>query len=155
MLGQVDFFVVMEVCAVVSICGSENYNLNSTEQRTPVETDGYSNPKWNFFAKFNIDIVAAQQNQLTLIIKLKSDNLSKSNGEDDIGEVNAPIKNFLMDSFGHAKEVEKDVSYPIKTMAGELKGELKFSYKLGKPSSREYQHLVPDPGYYGYYTLCI
>ena len=125
-LENLNHALKMEVCAVVSICGSDNYNLNSREQRTPVDTDGHSNPKWNFFAKFNIDIVAAQQNQLALVIKLKSVNLSKPNGEDDIGEVNAPIKNFLMDSFGHAEEDEKDVSYPVRTMTGEPKGELNF-----------------------------
>ncbi|XP_050278470.1 protein SRC2 homolog [Quercus robur] len=148
-LENVNHALKMEVCAVVSICGSDNYNLNSTEQRTPVDTDGHSNPKWNFFAKFNIDIVAAQQNQLALVIKLKSVNLSKPNGEDDIGEVNVPIKN-LLDTFGHAEEDEKNVSYPVKTMAGALRGELIFSFKLGKPSSTEYQHVVRDPGYYGF-----
>ncbi|KAK7841970.1 protein SRC2 homolog [Quercus suber] len=150
-LENVNHVFKMEVYAVVSICGSDNSNLNFPEQRTPVDTDGHSNPKWNFFAKFNIDTVAAQQNQLTLVIKLKSAgniHLLEPNGKDDIGEVHVPIKKFVMDSFGNA-EVEKHESFPVRTMSGELKGALNFSYKLGKPSYREDQHAVKEPGYCG------
>lgn len=151
-LENVNHVIKMKVYAVLSICRSDNSNLNFTEQRTPVDIDGHSNPKWNFFAKFNVDIVAAQQNQLTLVIKLKSvKNIHslKPNEDVDIGEVNVPIKDFLTDSFGLAEEEEKHVNYPVRTMAGEPKGVLKFSYKLGKPSSRDYQHVVQQPGYCG------
>ena len=151
-LENANHVIKMKVYAVLSICSSDNSNLNFTEQRTPVDIDGHSNPKWNFFAKFNVDIVAAQQNQLTLVIKLKSvKNIHslKPNEDVDIGEVNVPIKDFLTDSFGLAEEEEKHVNYPVRTMAGEPKGVLKFSYKLGKPSSRDYQHVVQQPGYCG------
>lgn len=124
-LKDVNLFSKMDVYAVVKIDG--DHNLKSSKQKTNVDKDCGPNPKWNFPMKFTIDNAAAQQNRLTLVVKLKSDG---SFGDKEIGEVHVPIRE-LLDGFGDAKGM-KNLTYGVRTSSGKAKGMLEFSYQFGE-----------------------
>ncbi|KAF5463397.1 hypothetical protein F2P56_019316 [Juglans regia] len=124
-LKDVNLFSKMDVYAVVKIEGV--YNLKSSTQKTPTDKDCGTSPKWNFHVKFTIDDDAANQNRLTLVIKIKSD---RTLGDREIGEVHVPIKE-LLDGFGVAKEA-KHATYSVRTPSGKTKGTLDISYKFGE-----------------------
>ncbi|KAL4636925.1 hypothetical protein ACB092_03G043500 [Castanea dentata] len=125
-LKQVNHFFRMDVYALASVQGYNN-NLYNSLQKTPIDKDGGSNPIWNFPVKFLIDVVAAENNCLTLVIKLKADG---NFGDKDIGEVHVPVKE-LLDKYGASND-EMHASYDVRTtLAGKFKGVLNFSFKFG------------------------
>ncbi|XP_041020104.1 protein SRC2 homolog [Juglans microcarpa x Juglans regia] len=143
-LKDVNLFSKMDVYAVVKIDG--DHNLKSSKHKTPTDKDCGTNPKWNFPVQFTVDDAAAQQNRLTLVVKIKSD---RSLGDKEIGKVNVPIKE-LLDVFGEAKEA-KYVSYSVTTPSGKVKGTLDLSYKFGEkftaPEQHKNKHAEPAPAY--------
>ncbi len=141
-LKDVNLFSKMDVYAIVSIMGDYNNNNMASKQKTPIDKDGGTNPKWNFLMKFTVDITAAQQNRLTLVVKLKSE---RNFGDKDIGEVHVPMKE-LLDSFGDSKD-DKHLSYSVRTPSGKAKGVLDFTYKFGEKftaSAHEHKKNVHD-----------
>ena len=100
-------------------------NNNNSQKKTANDTEGGSNPKWNF----SIDVAAAQKNNLTLMVKLKEKWIF---GEDkDIGEILVPVKN-LLDSYGESNDL-KLVTYELEmNRDGKSKGQLHFSFKFGE-----------------------
>lgn len=126
-LKQVNPFFKMDVFTLASVQGYNN-NLYNSLQKTPIDKDGGSNPNWNFPMKFFIDVVAAENNCLTLVIKLKADG---SFGDKDIGEVHVPVKE-LLDKYVASNDEMHAASYNVRTTrAGKFKGELNFSFKFG------------------------
>ncbi|OMO68780.1 C2 calcium-dependent membrane targeting [Corchorus capsularis] len=94
-LKDVNLFTKMDVYAVVSINGDHR-----TAQRTPIDKDCGSNPKWNYIMKFTIEEALAQQNRLNLNFRLKSD---RQLGDKEIGDVAVPIKELLDQNNGNGK----------------------------------------------------
>ncbi|XWS58164.1 hypothetical protein CRYUN_Cryun08bG0011500 [Craigia yunnanensis] len=134
-LKDVNLFTKMDVYAVVSINGDHR-----TAQKTPVDKDCGSNPKWNYTMSFTIDEAGAHQNRLNLVFRLKSD---RQLGDKDIGTVQVPIKELLDHNNGNEK-VEQNVSYSVRLPNGKAKGNLDFSYKFGEKFNRPVQQpLVP------------
>ncbi|KAM6577829.1 hypothetical protein CsatB_029666 [Cannabis sativa] len=121
-LKDVNLLSKMDVYAVVSISGD-----NAKKQKTPVDKDSGSNPKWNYTVKFTVYESAVQQNMLTLKIKLVSD---RSFGDKEIGEVQVPIKE-LLDNYKDGSG-EKRMSYSVRLPNGKAKGNLNFAYKFGE-----------------------
>lgn len=119
-LNNVNLFSKMDVYAVVSIAGGDPRG----NQKSPVDKDGGTNPTWNFPMKFTVDETAAQQNRLTLVVKLRSE---RDLGDKDIGEVHVPIKELL----GEHKS-EQFLRYQVRKPSGKPKGELNLSYKFGE-----------------------
>ncbi|XVE89659.1 hypothetical protein DITRI_Ditri20bG0013400 [Diplodiscus trichospermus] len=131
-LKDVNLFTKMDVYAVVSINGDHR-----AAQRTPVDKDCGSNPKWNYAMKLTIDEAAARQNRLYLVFRLKSE---RQLGDRDIGTVEVPIKELLDQKYGNEK-AEQNVSYMVKLPNGKPKGTLNFSYRFGEKFSKP----VPQP----------
>ncbi|XVF57494.1 hypothetical protein PTKIN_Ptkin06aG0209700 [Pterospermum kingtungense] len=133
-LKNVNVFTKMDVYAIVSINGDPR-----TAQRTPVDKNCGSKPKWNYTMKFTIDEAGLHQNQLNLVFYLKSDRVL---GDRNIGAVQVPIKEL----FGHnngKEESEEQVSYSVRLPNGKPKGVLDFSYKFGEKFSH---HVPQSPG---------
>ncbi|OMP03303.1 C2 calcium-dependent membrane targeting [Corchorus olitorius] len=131
-LKDVNLFTKMDVYAVVSINGDHR-----TAQRTPIDKDCGSNPKWNYSMKFTIEEALAQQNRLNLNFRLKSD---RQLGDKEIGDVAIPIKELLDHNNGNGKG-EQNVSYNVRLPNGKPKGVLNFSYKFGE----KFEKAVPQP----------
>ncbi|KDP23491.1 hypothetical protein JCGZ_23324 [Jatropha curcas] len=144
-IKDVNVFSKMDVYAEVSIRG-DLYN-SKQKQKTHVDKDSGTNPKWNFPMKFTIHETSAQANRLTLQFKLVSD---RSLGDREIGEVHVPIKELLDKKSGDGKtEQEQIVSYSVRTPKGKSKGTLNFSFKFGEkfeaPLHTEKAKKVDDP----------
>ena len=120
-LKDVNFFSTMDVYVVVTISGDPR-----TAQKTPVDKDGGTSPKWNYQMKFNVDDALALQNGIGLNFKLRSE---RAFGDRDIGEVFVPMKE-LLDNAGDGKG-DRVVSYQVRKNSGKPKGTLSFSYKFG------------------------
>jgi hypothetical protein len=118
-LKDVNMFSKMDVYAVVSINGDPR-----TNSKTPIAKDCGTNPKWNYSMKFTVDESAAQQDRLTLVIKLVSD---RTMGDKEIGEVHVPLKE-LLDRSGKTLNF---VTYNVRMTNGKSKGSLEFSFKFG------------------------
>lgn len=138
----------MGLYATVSIDGSSN----SSEQKTPIDKNGGSNPIWNSPMKFTInDVAAAQQ---TVVVKLKAERIIR---DKVIGRVCVPMKE-LLDNYGDS-EGENHTSYTVVTPSGKAMGVLDLRLKLGElvnyPTGPGhgvvdvYQH-PPTPAYGGY-----
>ncbi|KAK4595762.1 hypothetical protein RGQ29_014024 [Quercus rubra] len=139
----------MGLYATVSIDGSSN----SSEQKTPIDKNGGSNPIWNSPMKFIInDVPAAQQ---TVVVKLKAERIIR---DKVIGQVHVPMKE-LLDNYGDSKG-ENHISYTVVTPSGKAKGVLDLRLKFGDelvnyPTGPGhgvvdvYQH-PPAPAYGGY-----
>lgn len=127
-LKDLNLFSKMDLYAVVSIHG-DYFNNNTSQQRTHIDKDCGPNPKWNFPMKFTIDINAAEQNRLALVVKIKAE--KKLAGDKEVGEVHVPIKE-LLESYGEESKDEKRASYSVRTPSGKAKGVLDFTYKFGE-----------------------
>ncbi|KAM7463065.1 hypothetical protein LguiA_031186 [Lonicera macranthoides] len=121
-LKQVNLFTKMDMYAVVSISDG---GTKVDKQKTPVDSEGDSNPTWNIPMKFSIDEAAAQQDRLTLIIMLRCE---RSLGDKDVGEVIVPIKDLL--NGAQVGKTTQFVQYQVRKPSGRPKGELSFSYKF-------------------------
>ncbi|KAL4636947.1 hypothetical protein ACB092_03G045200 [Castanea dentata] len=131
-LKYVNHFKKMKPYAVVFICDHNNI-LHSSERKTSVDSEGGSNPTWNFNVKFTINLAIAQENHLDLVVKLKSRRKTHGLRDKDIGEVRVLISE-LLQCFGDdddAAEDEKHMSRNVVTSDGEAQGALVFSYKFG------------------------
>ncbi|XP_030958633.1 protein SRC2 homolog [Quercus lobata] len=124
-LKDVNLFSKMDVYAVSMINNSLNLN-NSSDQKTTIDENGGTNPKWvpDLPMTFIIDVKEAMW--LTLVIKLKAHGTL---GDKDVGEVHVPMKN-LLDNCGGAKDA-KHMSCSVRTPDGKAKGALDFSFKFG------------------------
>ncbi|XP_030958640.1 protein SRC2-like [Quercus lobata] len=119
----------MNPFALVSIRDNNN-NLHSSEEQTPIDSEGNTNPKWNFHVTFNIDITKVKENHLALVVKIKSRRIT---GNRDVGEVRVLITE--LEGFGDANAVaERHVSKNVVNLDGTSQqggGTLNFSYKFG------------------------
>ena len=93
-LKDLNLFSKTDLYVVVSIHDDYfNNNNNANQQRMHIDKDYDPNPKWNFPMKFTIDVSTAEQNRLTLIMKIKAER--KLIGDKEVGEVHVPIKELL------------------------------------------------------------
>ena len=132
-LKYVNHLTKMKPYAVVFIRDHNNI-LHSPERKTSVDSEGGSNPTWNFNVKFTINLAIAQENHLDLVVKLKSHRKTHGLRDKDIGEVHVPISE-LLTCFGDdddAVEDEKHMTRNVVTSDGEAQGALAFSYKFGR-----------------------
>ncbi|KAG9143452.1 hypothetical protein Leryth_016448 [Lithospermum erythrorhizon] len=136
-LNKVNLITKMDVYAVVFISGDSN---SKQKFKTPVDKDGGNNPTWNFTVKFTIDEAAAQQNGLSLVLKLKSERVL---GDKEIGEVRVPIKE-LLDSPGSVNG-KQFVSYQIRKPDGKPKGFISFSYQFGEKAVKVDEPVAKPP----------
>lgn len=121
-IKNVNLISKMDVYAVVWIEGGDPRAVI----RTPVDREAGTNPAWNFPMKFALDDAAAQQNRLTLVIRLRS---QRDLGDRDIGDVRVPIKEIIGQNVGDNK-TEQVVKYQVKRPDGRRKGEVNLSYKF-------------------------
>lgn len=121
-IKNVNLISKMDVYAIVWIDGGDP----SAIIRTPTHKEAGTDPKWNFQMKFALDDAAAQQNRLTLIIRLRC---QRDLGDKDIGDVLIPIKEIIGQNVGDDKE-EQLIKYQVRRPYGKQKGELSLSYKF-------------------------
>lgn len=108
----------MKVYAKLSFAGDPR-----TERTVPVDTEGETNPAWNFTIGFTIGKQAVEYQGIMFVIKLYC---SLTLGDQYIGEVSMSFK-VLFDGAGGGSTV----SYPVKKGAADSKGALNFSYSFG------------------------
>ncbi|KAL2341754.1 hypothetical protein Fmac_009694 [Flemingia macrophylla] len=120
-LKNVNVFSKMDAYAVVSLSGDP---LHPQAATTHVHKDAGTNPTWNYPAKFSVNKSLAEDNRLSLEIKLISDRTLA--GDTVIGTVHIPLREFL-DEPGSFSQVV----YPVRTSSGKPKGTLYLSYKFG------------------------
>ncbi|CAN4108777.1 unnamed protein product [Withania somnifera] len=118
-IKNVNAFSKMDVYAEVFI------SSNSPKQKTFVDKNSGTNPKWNHSMKFTLSI---NKPGLYLIIRLKSE---RTLGDKEIGQVSIPIHDLFNQSTSSGT-AERFVEYPVITQSGKPKGTLKFSYKFGE-----------------------
>nr|XP_023927542.1 protein SRC2-like [Quercus suber]POE91783.1 protein src2 [Quercus suber] len=133
-LRNVNHVTTMKPYALVSIRDNQN-NLHSTEEKTPEDKGGGSNPTWNFPVTFNnLDITKAKERSLELVVKLMSLRTSHGFSDKEIGEVRVFITKLLEGFGGKAKadavDAEKQMSASVMTTDGKPEGTLAFSYKF-------------------------
>ncbi|KAH7578380.1 hypothetical protein JRO89_XS01G0374700 [Xanthoceras sorbifolium] len=123
-LKKVKHLSRMDVYVTASISGDQ-----PTEQKTPVDKDGGTSPKWNHSMKFKIDETLAQTNMhlFTIIFKIKCDRTLR--GDREIGEVHVAVKELLDNASDDNSP--KYVTYPVRNPSGKQKGELNFIFKFG------------------------
>ncbi|KAK7839681.1 protein SRC2 [Quercus suber] len=130
-LERVHLFQSLKPYPVVSICDDDGNCYYDKENKSPVDLNGRSNPKWGTHFDFNIDIVEAQQKRLNLIVRLESHrNVSCLPGK-FIGEVSVGLRELLND-FGEADD-KKLVTRSVLNKNRQAQGKLTFSYKFGRP----------------------
>ncbi|CAI8590093.1 unnamed protein product [Vicia faba] len=122
-LKDVNLFSKMDVYAVVSITGDP---INPQTATTHIHRNGGKNPTWNFSVKFTVNESLANQNRLSLEIKLISD---RAVGDTVIGTVHISLKELLDNPSGDSL---RQVGYQVRTTSGKSKGTLNLSYKFGE-----------------------
>nr|POF01973.1 protein src2 [Quercus suber] len=132
-LRNVNRVTAMKPYALVSIRDNHN-NLYSSEEKTPEDTEGGSNPTWNSPVTFNLDITKAKESNLELVVKLMSLRTDHWFRDKDIGEVRVFITKLLEGFGGGAKAdavvAEKQMSASVMTTDEKPEGTLVFSYKF-------------------------
>ncbi|KAJ8572879.1 hypothetical protein K7X08_009390 [Anisodus acutangulus] len=141
-IKNVNTFSKMDVYAEVSI------STKSPKQKTFVDKNSGTNPKWNHSMKFILDESSLAKPGLYLIIRLKSE---RTLGDKEIGEVSVPIHDMFNQSTSEGT-AERFVEYPVITESGKPKGTVKFSYKFTAPEQkRDVNHepvtAYPAPAY--------
>ncbi|XP_034689095.1 protein SRC2-like [Vitis riparia] len=111
----------MKVYAKLSITGN-----SQTERTSPVDTEGETNPAWNFTTGYTIGKKAVEYQGIMLVIKLYC---SRTLGDWYIGEVSVSFKDLFDGAV--ATGGSTTVSYPVKKGAVDSKGVLKFSHSFG------------------------
>ena len=110
---DLNLFSKMDLYVVVYIHDDYfNNNNNANQQRTHIDKDCGPNPKWNFSMKFTVDVSAAEQNRLALIVKIKVE--KKLAGDEEVGKAHMPIKE-LLESYGKESKDERRTSYSVRT----------------------------------------
>ncbi|XP_010549744.1 PREDICTED: protein SRC2 homolog [Tarenaya hassleriana] len=123
-LKDIQMIGKQDVYAVVSINGDAR-----TKQKTPVDKDCGTKPKWKHHVKLTVDDTAARENRLTLVFQIIADRPIA--GDKVIGEVSVPVKE-LLDQNSKSGDEEKTVTYAVRLPNGKAKGSLKFSFKFGE-----------------------
>ncbi|KAF2558954.1 hypothetical protein F2Q68_00013087 [Brassica cretica] len=101
-----------------------------TKQKTKVDKDCGTKPKWRHQMKLTVDDAAANENRLTLVIEIVADRPIA--GDKPVGEVSVPVKELLDQNKAGDEEEEKTVTYAVRLPNGKAKGYLKFSFKFGE-----------------------
>ncbi|KAF3976585.1 hypothetical protein ACB098_03G033400 [Castanea mollissima] len=134
-LRNVNHLTTMKPYALVSIRDKQN-NLHSSEEKTPEDAEGGSNPTWNCPITFNLDITKAKESSLELVVKLMSDRWLR---DKEIGEVRVLITKLLEGFGGNAKAnavvAEKQMSASVMATDEKPQGTLVFSYKFESVST--------------------
>ena len=73
--------------------------LHFSERKTSVDSEGGSNPTWNFNVKFTINLAVAKENCLDLVVKLKSRRKTHGLRDKDNGEARV-LTSELLEGFG-------------------------------------------------------
>uniref|UniRef100_A0A7N2LEN4 C2 domain-containing protein n=1 Tax=Quercus lobata TaxID=97700 RepID=A0A7N2LEN4_QUELO len=133
-LKDVNHVTTMKPYAIVSIRDNQN-NLHSSEEKTPEDTGGASNPTWNSPVTFNnLDITKAKESNHELVVKLMSFRTDHWFRDKEIGEVRVSITKLLEGFGGKAKAdavvAEKQMSASVMTTDEKPQGTLVFSYKF-------------------------
>ncbi|KAL0005991.1 hypothetical protein SO802_013552 [Lithocarpus litseifolius] len=132
-LRNVNHVTTMKPYALVSIRDNHN-NLYSSEEKTPEDTEGGSNPTWNSPVTFNLDITKAKESNLELVVKLISLRTDHWFRDKEIGEVRVFITKLLESFGGKAKAdavvAEKQMTVSVMTTDEKPQGTLVFSYKF-------------------------
>ncbi|CAL9214250.1 unnamed protein product [Arabidopsis halleri] len=121
-LKDVQLIGKQDLYAVVSINGDAR-----TKQKTKVDKDCGTKPKWKHQMKLTVDDAAARENRLTLVFEIVADRPIA--GDKPVGEVSVPVKELLDQNKG---DEEKTVTYAVRLPNGKAKGSLKFSFKFGE-----------------------
>lgn len=121
-LKDIQLIGKQDLYAVVSINGDAR-----TKQKTKVDKDCGTKPKWKHQMKLTVDDAAARENRLTLVIEIVADRPIA--GDKPVGEVSVPVKELLDQN--KAGDEEKTVTYAVRLPNGKAKGSLKFSFKFG------------------------
>ncbi|KAK7842013.1 protein src2 [Quercus suber] len=123
----------MKPYALVSIRDNQN-NLHSSEEKTPEDTGGGSNPTWNSPVTFKLDITKAKESSLELVVKLMSLRKDHLCRDKEIGKVRVLITKLLEGFGGEAKAdavvAEKQMTASVMTTDEKPQGTLVFSYKF-------------------------
>ncbi|CAN8294865.1 unnamed protein product [Cochlearia groenlandica] len=122
-LKDIQLIGKQDLYAVVSINGDA-----STKQKTKVDKDCGTKPKWKHQMKLTVDDSAARENRLTLVIEIVADRPIA--GDKPVGEVSVPLKELLDQNKSDGDE--KSVTYAVRLPNGKTKGSLKFSFKFGE-----------------------
>ncbi|XP_059309539.1 protein SRC2-like [Lycium ferocissimum] len=125
-IKNINTFSKMDVYAEVSI--PSYYTIAAHKQKTFIDKNSGTNPKWNHSMKFTLDESSLTKPRLYLIIRLKSE---RTLGDREIGEVSVPVNDLFNQSTSDGT-TERFVEYPVITESGKPKGTLKFSYKFGE-----------------------
>ncbi|KAL0005993.1 hypothetical protein SO802_013554 [Lithocarpus litseifolius] len=137
-LRNVNRVTTMKPYALVSIRDNQN-NLHSSEEKTPADRGGGSNPTWNSPVTFNLDITKAKESNLELVVKLMSFRRNHLCKDKEIGEVRVFITKLLEGFGGEAKAdavvAEKQMSANVITADAKPQGTLLFSYKFESVST--------------------
>ncbi|XP_050282637.1 uncharacterized protein LOC126723324 [Quercus robur] len=138
-LKDVNHVTTMKPYAIVSIRDNQN-NLHSSEEKTPEDTGGGSNPTWNSEVTFkNLDITKAKESNHELVVKLMSLRTDHWFRDKEIGEVRVSITKLLEGFGGKAKAdavvAEKQMSASVMTTDEKPQGTLVFSYKFESVST--------------------
>ncbi|CAE5956937.1 unnamed protein product [Arabidopsis arenosa] len=120
-LKDIQLIGKQDLYAVVSINGDAR-----TKQKTKVDKDCGTKPKWKHQMKLTVDDAAARENRLTLVFEIVADRPIA--GDKPVGEVSVPVKELLDQNKG---DEEKTVTYAVRLPNGKAKGSLKFSFKFG------------------------
>ncbi|KAH6772506.1 hypothetical protein C2S52_004693 [Perilla frutescens var. hirtella] len=128
-LKDVKKFSKMDVYADVSIAG-----YPQSRQRTPVDKNSGTSPKWNHRMEFVVDEPYLTKPGLSLLFHLKTESTF---GDKDIGTVTVPIHDLFRPDSTAADRV---VDYQVVTTSGKPKGTLKFSYRFGE----KFTHHQPE-----------
>ncbi|KAJ4915050.1 soybean protein regulated by cold-2 [Raphanus sativus] len=123
-LKDVQLIGKQDLYAVVSI----NRDAR-TKQKTKVDKDCGTKPKWRHQMKLTVDDAAARDGRLALVVEIVADRPIA--GDKPVGEVSVPVKELLDQNDGGGGE-EKTVTYAVKLPNGKAKGYLKFSFKFGE-----------------------
>ncbi|XP_075659751.1 uncharacterized protein LOC142629622 [Castanea sativa] len=137
-LKNVNRVTTMKPYALVSIRDKQN-NLHSSEEKTPEDAEGGSNPTWNSPITFNLDITKAKESSLELVVKLMSLRTEHWFRDKEIGEVRVLITKLLEGFGGGAKAnavvAEKQMSASVMATDEKPQGTLVFSYKFESVST--------------------
>lgn len=131
-LKDVNHFSKMDVYADVSIAG-----YPQSRQRTPIDKNSGTNPKWNHRMEFVVDEPYLTKPGLSLLFSLKTQ--STFGPDKEIGTATVPIHDLFRPS---SPSAEQTVDYQVITTSGKPKGTLKFSYRFGDKFTHQPQ---PQP----------
>nr|XP_023882007.1 protein SRC2 homolog [Quercus suber]POE73642.1 protein src2 [Quercus suber] len=140
-LESVHLFQRLKAYHVVCICDDDGNRYYDEENKSPVDLNGRSNPKWGTHFDFNINIVEAQQKRLYLIVRLESHRNVSCLGGKFIDQVHVGLEELLND-FGDADD-KKLVTRSVINKNGEAQGRLTFSYKFGR--THDHPPAAPPP----------